>query len=183
MSVDFTIDAGSILGVSTGTISSDARKLIRERLLTIRKEVRTFLLSVWPVDSAASLQDWELRVVGLGLVIRNPIPYAIYVHRTGEVGTLVWEEIRDEANDLVDQAIPDMQFIIEQNPKSAGTEEVATFVSAPAVTYQSLINSVLFRAKQRALVRVPILTRDGIRKVIDNRRRLTAADLINRGRN
>jgi len=150
VSVDLTIDVGSRVGYARAT--SEGRRLVRERMEQIRIEVREFILASWPVDTATSLQGWEVRVQRGLLVIRNQIPYAVHVHREGET-TLVWEEIEAVAEQAVADAVPDMRQIVAENTAGATTRPLQ-------VGGVATVLSALFRARARVFSR---LTRDQIR--------------------
>ena len=150
MSVDLTIDVGARVGYARAT--AEGRRLVQQRMEQIRIEVREFILTSWPVDTATSLQGWEVRVQRGLLVIRNQIPYAVHVHREGET-TLVWEEIEAVAEQEVSAAEGEMRQIVAENTAGATTRPLQ-------VGGVATVLSALFRARARVFSR---LTRDQIR--------------------
>ncbi len=150
MSVDLTFDVGARVGYARAT--AEGRRLVQQRMEQIRIEVREFVLLSWPVDTATSLQGWEIRVQRGLLIIRNQIPYAVHVHRGGET-TLVWEEIEAVAEQAVADAEAEMRQIVAENTAGATTRPLQ-------VGGVSAVMSALIRARERVLRR---LTRDQIR--------------------
>ena len=163
MSVDLSINVGTRLGVRSEDLSAEAAEEVARLLDEVRIEVREYILVVWPVDTAASLQEWELRVSGLWLILRNPVDYVEYVHRSGET-VLVWTEIQARSEELVTDALPAMQTAIAAAPPPPQQ------VALPIFGATDLLTSILFAAKRAAIARVPMLTRDALRAGILNRR-------------
>lgn len=162
MSVDLSINVGTRLGVRSEDLSAEAAEEVARLLDEVRIEAREYILVVWPVDTAASLQEWELRVSGLWLILRNPVDYVEYVHRSGEK-VLVWTEIQARSEELVVAALPVMEAAIAAAPAPAQQ-------TLPIFGATDLLTSILFAAKRAAIARVPMLTRDALRAGILNRR-------------
>lgn len=152
MSVDISIHVGARVGYSRA--SALGQQLIQERMEQIRIEIREFILVSWPVETATSLQGWELRVGGSWLYIRNQIDYAEHVHRAGE-SVLVWTEIEAFAEQQVSAAEADLREIVADHPAAARVES-----RAPGLSGTAAVVSALFRARERVLSR---LTRDEVR--------------------
>lgn len=155
MAVDVSIDVGARLGAATSIIGDAARDAVRDRLRRIALELREYLLDVWPVLTAASLQEWEIRASGMWLIVRNPLDYAEYVHRAGET-VEVWTEIRDRADELVDAALPELRDLVASMPSLP----LASPVIQPRGTD---LTTLLYDAKRRAIQAVNMLERDRIR--------------------
>lgn len=155
MAVDVSINVGARLGSAESIIGDAATGAVNERLRDLARQVREYLLTVWPVLTAASLQEWEIRASGLWLIVRNPLDYAEYVHRAGET-VEVWTEVRDYADELVEAALPELRALVAAIPSLP--------LAAPVAQVQAEdITSILFRAKADAVKRVRMLERDRIR--------------------
>lgn len=155
MAVDVSINVGARLGSAASIIGDAAAGAVNERLRDLARQVREYLLTVWPVLTAASLQEWEIRASGLWLIVRNPLDYAEYVHRAGET-VEVWTEVRDYADELVEAALPELRALVAAIPSLPLPAPVAQ-------TQAEDITSILFRAKADAVKRVRMLERDRIR--------------------
>ena len=172
MAIDLSLDVGKRLGTPVSAIPKEATSEIQGIIRDVAAELREFLLQVWPVETATSLQEWEIRGASFWLIIRNPLDYAVYVHRKGD-STEVWTEVQAKSEELVLAALPSMQSVIAKHPPKTQLE-IPFFISA------DLITSALFEAKARAFQRGPTLTRDRIRNRI--RDRIPAATPLGRTR-
>lgn len=160
MSVDVSIDVGRRLG--SPRLTQEGRDQITERLTDIAAELREFLIESWPVDTAFSLQAWEIRAAGLWLYVRNPIDYAEYVHRSGET-TEVWREVQAVAEELVESALPDLRAIAEASRPAPSLAPDQTGVGPSRALRDALRATALFSARQRAFQRVGGRTRNALR--------------------
>ena len=162
MSVDHSINVGSLLGVRASDVSPRGVDDLGDAIKDIARDVRAFVVADWPVDTATSLQEWEVRGAGLWLIVRNPVDYAEYVHRSGDP-SLVHEEIRDYAVELVSAATPDLRQIIADNPADLQ-------VAIPFFQSSAVLTGAVFASRAAGFDRVGALTRNRLRAQIADRR-------------
>jgi len=154
-SVDLSIDVGRRFGVTGG-----ARAAVVEILRGLRRDLREFIIGVWPVDTGASLQAWSNRISGLDWLIRNPTDYSEFVHSAGST-TEVWTEIERESESLLDAAAPDIEAAITAaRPARAGARSVAA-----RATSGVRAAAALFTARSRALAATPTRVRQARRNL------------------
>lgn len=111
--VDISVDVGSILGVTLTEVSPATAEALEERLEQVRADWDEELLAFWPVDTGLSLGEWESTVIGLQLILRNPVDYSEWVRPSGEpigYGVEHMTEVRDR---LLAEALPEMRRLIE----------------------------------------------------------------------
>jgi hypothetical protein len=166
MGVDHSIDVGALLGTSLGRLSEQAGARLMSQMRLVAQTLKEFVLSSWPVDTATSLQDWEVRSSALRLIVRNSVDYAEYVHRAGE-SSLVHEEIGIKAEELVDAALPDMRQTIAAD--LGPSPQIGLFAPKPPPPLLNELVDALFQAKVDAFSRVRAMERNRIRFGVDNR--------------
>lgn len=167
MSVDLTIDVAERLSIPFSGIAEEERQRITDIIRTMARDLRAFIVEAWPVDTSASLQEWEVRASGFRFIVRNPIEYAEYVHRAGET-VEVWTEIRDQAEALVDAALPEMEEVAAAG-LSRQPLDVGQLFGLPLAVSAEPLTDTLFARKASAFGRLGALARDLIRFGIENR--------------
>ncbi len=148
-SVDISIDVGD----RVPGLPPVARQILRDEMVIPLRE--SLINGGWPVDTGASLQAWEIRVIGSDFVaIRNPIFYAEYVHRAGET-VEVWTEIEALSEDLYSSIAPRLRALARPAPRQ---------IAMRLISRAAVRAATLFSASVRVLTARDVSRRTRIRR-------------------
>lgn len=142
-SVDISIDVGDrIPGLPPA-----AAPILREEMVIPLRE--SLINGGWPVDTGASLQRWEIRVVGSDFVaIRNPIYYAEYVHRAGET-VEVWTEIEALSEELFAAVAPRLRALARPPARQLPIRLISRAAVRAATLFAASTRVLTVREKSR----------------------------------
>lgn len=129
--VDFTIDTPGFFGFALGDLSPEGRAQVFGIVDSVARAWGEAMLRLWPVDTRRSQQNWEFfaRRSDLALVLRNPVDYVEWVHRSGEPATaLVWEELAFVADRLMRAQSANVRAIVARDRlRAVDARETALF--------------------------------------------------------
>jgi len=151
--VDLSLDVGAILLVDAADLDEQALAEVEEVQYALEDALRELLIRWWPVDTGRSLMGWAIQWEGLVWVIRNPVPYAEYVHRAGE-SREVWRDLEQASERLLARALPRFRGIVaaQRAREAAGGRRSRSLFGFDAPGRS--LGERLFRATREAYRRV-----------------------------
>lgn len=154
-SVDISIDVGQLVGFAP----ADVEMRLAEVLDAIAFDLGELIDETCPVDTGAFQADWDVEAEYPILVIRNAREYAEWVHIAG-TDVLYWTEVQDEANRLLDAAVPEMRAIVARAMEVASRSALP---SPPPWPRRGAGRDLLFAARALGLERTPTRLRERLR--------------------
>jgi len=112
--VETTINVASRLG-NPAQLSLDARAQISDVMDGVLEQWNTELVGYWPVKTGLSLRGWLSIFVYPTWTLINPVDYAEWVRRSGDLVGEAHEHMFSEAERLLSKQIPRMRAIVAQD--------------------------------------------------------------------
>ena len=109
--VDLSIDVYSRLPGLPDALPRDAQDEIEAVIDDLIADLREYIIDNWPVDTRRSQQSWSLQWQPPFWVIRNPVEYAAFVHKSDSTEPS-WTGVEFESERLISGALGALSEIV-----------------------------------------------------------------------